>query len=775
MLAKISADDKWAKSVVAQCLVENNVIVCTCKEGSVKDERLMISEMVNRLTKVSKMIQGLPPSLKALPVELIITFNTSALLLQQMYQIEAVQTSLSQTGQATHPVSVSWSQIQEIATATLQRVPSDVISLVSLHCCVLSLGHMINKQYQNALSLLHEALKIQPRQSQDDRQRTPSQCLMMSLQVGNAVVDISQIQRNSSTLSVGDLAQFLLVTGLFQTGQWNDCLHHISTKEPRLPSSLDSTQKLIQGYSLFQTGNFKSALEHLAPLAESPDFDVTLKVKTINLIGCCLANLKKPYTAIQKFQEALKMDFSYLCPLYNITLVYQHLGLQDAEMEALDLLIKILRDKDTKATHPSACDVILGSQALSTATADEQSGIYSMDEQSLSVVVILYRLARRYLGLDRHSDAVNRYQELLSFIENDSSSLIKLPQVHQEDSISLPSLHTIYLETALSLYNANDIKQSLKITDRIITKMGPKVGHKTRTSDSASGSGAGEDAGRQHGQPRMSDDVFPGPSFRGNSSGVEELDVVVAVPSCSGVGPGKSARRTSIDSCLKLASKISYKVPSLKILTLARRRRPGERENSQESAERLLIANALLLKSNCLILSKELAQALDITNELLVYLSDVASTEDQTDEIGSCSRGIEINMESGSDGEQPVSKKRKIESTHENKETTFAPTRTPKETRKPQPIMEGLLEMKAKAYSNKAMILIGQKKHSEALHMLVLGTQCCPDDSDVMYNYTLLLTKLGRLEEARKVMSKLLVLEASLEMSPLSQCLLKHD
>lgn len=46
----------------------------------------------------------------------------------------------------------------------------------------------------------------------------------------------------------------------------------------------------------------------------------------------------KSYCAIQKYKEALQIDFTYLQPLYNISLEYRKMCLYDAELESLNLM-----------------------------------------------------------------------------------------------------------------------------------------------------------------------------------------------------------------------------------------------------------------------------------------------------------------------------------------------------------------------------------------------------------------------------------------------------
>ena len=46
-------------------------------------------------------------------------------------------------------------------------------------------------------------------------------------------------------------------------------------------------------------------------------------------------------SAIQQFREALQEDFSYLEPLYNLSLIYRRQQLYDAELESLNLLVTV--------------------------------------------------------------------------------------------------------------------------------------------------------------------------------------------------------------------------------------------------------------------------------------------------------------------------------------------------------------------------------------------------------------------------------------------------
>ena len=50
---------------------------------------------------------------------------------------------------------------------------------------------------------------------------------------------------------------------------------------------------------------------------------------------------EKPNTAIQMCKEALKLDFDYVLAIYNISEQYRALGLHDAQLEILHLLVTV--------------------------------------------------------------------------------------------------------------------------------------------------------------------------------------------------------------------------------------------------------------------------------------------------------------------------------------------------------------------------------------------------------------------------------------------------
>ncbi|XP_071800480.1 uncharacterized protein [Asterias amurensis] len=778
-------------SGVAQCLVENNLLVCSYKEELLStDGEPDVSRAIDGFCAITSVMHGLPSSMKSLPVEFAASFNTSVLLLQRLNSRELPRSGSNQIYQAaTDPAETGLNQIKEIARTCFHRVcsamrvnedrsaelqdllikitgfahllPADVISSVLLECCVASLGHMATRQHQEATKILNQALKVQSRASRGDTQKISSLVLLLSLQTGRLTVDVNALQDNgSSSVHAADLTQFLLVVCLFQTGQWDGCLARINKNKCRLPEPLNLIQIFIQGFCLYQEGHVKSATEKLMPLTAISDCDVIskrVKVESLNLVGCCMATLNKSYTARQIFQGALKVDFSYLCPLYNVSLIYRRLKLHDAELETLNILLKTLKDtKSSPDSDEGADDIISGCLATASLHTD---GCYSFSQETLSVGFIMYTLARRSLDITRYSDAVQRYQELLheeadSLLPNESSTS------RLQSSSGLPSVRTIYLEAALSLYYNNNINKSISLLDKLLTKMAYKGKTKPESQPSQT------DRARR--QQESQEDAVPSTSNHGNSRH-GDMDHNMLPSSSTTQNLKSSDGRTS--KCTLSESEFPFRSPSVRFERIASRH-SEEAEKTEKVNQKMYLANALLLKANCLIKKQELPDALRINNELLNHLAGVKRKEEErvgrhSKEDDRLETGKRTSTEAGNDS--PKRKRRRIESFSDNGSNPGPSEETT--VKKLEPISSSLLEIKTKAYNNKALILIGQKKNPEALQMLVLSLQCTPDDVDALYNYALLLTKMGRKQEACHTMKKLLEIETSLKTSPLSKYL----
>ncbi|XP_033636082.1 uncharacterized protein LOC117297063 isoform X2 [Asterias rubens] len=779
-------------SGVAQCLVENNLLVCSYKEELLStDGEPDVSRAIDGFCAITSVMHGLPSSMKSLPVEFAASFNTSVLLLQRLNSRELPRSGSNRIYQAaTDPAETGLNQIKEIARTCFHRVcsamrvnedrsaelqdllikitgfahllPADVISSVLLECCVASLAHVANHQHQDAIQILNQALKLQSRASRGDTQKVSSLVLLLSLQTGRLAVDVNALQDNgTSRVHAADLTQFLLVVCLFQTGQWEGCLAQINRDRSGLPEPLNLIRIFIQGFCLYQEGHVKSSIKKLMPLTAIRDCDVIskrVKVESLNLVGCCTATINKSYTARQIFQGALKVDFSYLCPLYNVSLIYRRLKLHDAELEALNILLKTLKDtKSSPDSDEGADDIISGCLATASLHTD---GCFSFSQETLSVGFIMYTVARRSLDITRYSDAVQRYQELLNE-EADSLLPNKSSTSRLQSSSGLPSVRKIYLEAALSLYYNNNIDKSISLLDKLLTKMGYKGKTKPEPQPSQT-----DRARRQLESP---EDALPSTSNHSNSRhGDRDHNML---PSSSTTQNFKSSDGRISKSTLMSESEFPFRSPSVRFERIASRH-SEEAEKTEKVNQKMYLANALLLKANCLIKKQELPDALRINNELLNHLAGVERKEEERVERHSkeddrLETGKRTSTEAGNDSQKR--KRRRIDSFLDNGSNPSPSEET--KVRKLEPISSSLLEIKTKAYNNKALILIGQMKNPEAFQMLVLSLQCTPDDVDALYNYALLLTKMGRKQEACHTMKKLLEIETSLKTSPLSKYL----
>lgn len=89
------------------------------------------------------------------------------------------------------------------------------------------------------------------------------------------------------------------------------------------------------GQRLFSAGEHREAIQHLQAAKRSPN----LRIKVMNMLGQCYAELKMSDLAAQQFEEAVAeipgMDETKKELLYNLGLLYDGLGNQEKSLEAL--------------------------------------------------------------------------------------------------------------------------------------------------------------------------------------------------------------------------------------------------------------------------------------------------------------------------------------------------------------------------------------------------------------------------------------------------------
>ncbi|CAG2256554.1 unnamed protein product [Mytilus edulis] len=149
-------------------------------------------------------------------------------------------------------------------------------------------------------------------------------------------------------------------------------------------------------------------VEVLTTLAiDHTDMTSRLKAQRCHLFGLALSKTGEASVCNTEVQEALEHDFSFLRPLYHISLEYRSLGMTLAELESLNLLSTALQNGDIKPTDYS--------QDMFTQITHETNG-------EVTLCQVLYTLACRCSQLNMYEDASQRYLDLLVYL-NDTSTI----------------------------------------------------------------------------------------------------------------------------------------------------------------------------------------------------------------------------------------------------------------------------------------------------------------------------------------------------------------
>ncbi|XP_060067527.1 uncharacterized protein LOC132547743 [Ylistrum balloti] len=197
----------------------------------------------------------------------------------------------------------------------------------------------------------------------------------------------------------------------------------------------------------YENGNYIDALMLLGKAANTVVVDnVKLKSLHSSLIGACFSKLNKHHCAIEKYKEALIQDFSYLWPLYCLSQEYQSLGLHDAELESLNLLITALENEKQEERQ------CLLHRCLSPC------------HQQITLIQAQYLLAKRCLQLQKFDAACQKYLDLLSCLHQ-----IDNFKAGGSSEVRLPSVVQIYQEVEYSLLHAKLYTDCITVCDRVLS------------------------------------------------------------------------------------------------------------------------------------------------------------------------------------------------------------------------------------------------------------------------------------------------------------------
>ncbi|XP_036366511.1 uncharacterized protein LOC115221305 [Octopus sinensis] len=212
----------------------------------------------------------------------------------------------------------------------------------------------------------------------------------------------------------------------------------------------------IKAHSLYTKNMFEAVLQ-LFQEEDTTYYTDLQSVLFLNLQACCYFKLGNCWSAVERFQAALKLDFSFLVPLYNVAVVYQQQKHVQAELDTLKHLTSAL-NSTTSIQHNI---VHLGE--------DNQlklSRSLDMYGAPLRLPYIMYLTCRRCLQENHLDEASEHYLDLLGyfrenhFLQQSETYMLSWP---------LPSITEIHLEAAFCMLKSGKYDECVIICDWLLS------------------------------------------------------------------------------------------------------------------------------------------------------------------------------------------------------------------------------------------------------------------------------------------------------------------
>ncbi|XP_035685788.1 uncharacterized protein LOC118422375 [Branchiostoma floridae] len=364
--------------------------------------------------RLVKEIQGLPPQVPSLCVELPVVFNLCYLQYTSTPQGGADQLDLStticgalqralrasQSGQAVLTVErllTSDPDVTVLLKHVLQLAQGSkgtaIVEPVCLLATLLALCYL-GRERDKAVAILQIVKERGTQTSSESGERTAAAgegCALRPHLIPSSVLGTDDLLR-----PVGPPVHYLLSCCLYLDGNIAGCLQELdrqTAEQAFLPASY------LKGYVLYVEKRYEESILALQACLNSPSSDLCTKARVLNLMGCCCAQQGKPHTAIQLFREALRCDFSHHSALYNISLQYLALGLGDVELETLNLLVTALENDETR--KDSCKNQVLDPVLQLDSTAPGTATLLTSPHTCIPLHQALYVLAKRCLELER--------------------------------------------------------------------------------------------------------------------------------------------------------------------------------------------------------------------------------------------------------------------------------------------------------------------------------------------------------------------------------------
>lgn len=208
----------------------------------------------------------------------------------------------------------------------------------------------------------------------------------------------------------------------------------------------------IQAYCLYRECEYQKAIDVLNKLEQNFMSDI-LESFVLNLKGCCLFKLGNCWSGIQNFQSALKKNFSFLLPLYNVMMVYKHQQKEEAELDSLRYLVKALKREGNESKQFVKFRL-------------NRFEISKTSYPLLTLPYALYLQSSRSLQLGHFSQAAENFLDLLTIL---METPILQPSDSFMNSIPIPGVAEIHLEAAFCMLSAERYPECIAICSWLLS------------------------------------------------------------------------------------------------------------------------------------------------------------------------------------------------------------------------------------------------------------------------------------------------------------------
>ncbi|XP_072107883.1 Fanconi anemia group G protein [Mobula birostris] len=426
-------DSIGGKSCLEIWTEENDKLVAELKNISTHTAswKATLRQSYVSFNKLLEQIQGLPPTIPSLPLELTVLYNTIVLGISLSDVIHSDHSQLFQgltRGLEAYGKCFDEQDIMKLCKMIFQNI-SDPTVIQGVHQILYlqSLLWLARNQLEKVDAVLH---MLKERSSSASGLNIHCDDLWQSIKTGYLLKD-GRGKRLVLALSLRSLGQLMYTCATF-----------------------------LRGVRKVEDGNY---LEAIDILQQATDGLCSKKIlaEIYTLIGYSSVQVGKPQTGLQYFRWALQLDIQCFPALYHTAMVYRQLEMLEAELEALNHLSMIFEnyDKFKDANHVESQFLIKPEQLVGIpATCSLLTNV--------NQVYVKHSLARRYLQIGRAGEAAEHYLDLLASFYEGSQQEISLVA-----DCMVPRIPEIYLETAVALLQCQRCNDAITVCEEITCKL----------------------------------------------------------------------------------------------------------------------------------------------------------------------------------------------------------------------------------------------------------------------------------------------------------------